>query len=596
MKKSIIFGLLIAGTAALTSCNHFLDDNRYPLDTQTDNPSYWTSTQNVQAQINTLYNNFTGYGQGQSWVNDFYYESLSDDQCSHIYSGEGTVFARWIYQAIPNANSVWDASYTEVRRCNQIINSCNIANTIENENFIAQARLIRAQQYYELVRALGDVPLVTEVLDPSSPELFGPRTPRNQVMDFVLEDLNYAVEHIIQQKNMQEISVDLANAMKSEICLYEAAYSRYHKNDNTRAEKFYREVVNACNAIMSQGYTISPDYRALYNSVFAADAAMGTVSILDNPEVIFAKCYQTGSLTHSAASFLSAETEIPGMTKDAFDAYLFRDAKPLATTTLAKTDVAEPIFNDKNEITGFDISKLLEVRDGRLAETIDPQLAFGSKISFQRPNSYSLKSTTGYTICKYVNPNIPLAMVVNANTNFTCAPIYWLANIYCDYLEARAELKEITDADITRCVKPLWDRAKIDTSKLNKAYLENMNDPANNMNVSSLLWEVRRLRRCEMMFDRNHRYWDLIRWHNLDLLDTNKHPNIALGANISLADANARTGIFTNAKGYINGAASTAGTSVRIFNDREYLQPLGSDIISLYNDKDLKLPNNPGWK
>lgn len=595
MKKSIIFGL-IAGATVLSGCNDFLDDNRYPLDKQTDNPAYWTSTQNVQAQINTLYNNFLGYGQGGSWVNDFYYQSLSDDQCSHIYSGEGTVFARWTYEAVPNANSVWDASYTEVRRCNYIINNCNIAIAVENEDFIAQARLIRAQQYYELVRALGDVPLVTAVLDPTSVELYGERTPRNQVMDFVLEDLNYAVEHIRQQKNMLEFSVDMANAMKSEICLYEAAYSKYHKNDNARAEKFYREAINACNAIMSQGYSICDNYQSLYNSVFSADASMGTVSILSNPEVIFAKGYQTGSLTHSAMSFLSSETAIPGMTKDAFDAYLFRDAKPLATTSLDKSDVAEPVFHDKktDSIIGFNIDKALEVRDARLSQTIDPKLAFGSKISFQRPNSFSIVSTTGYTICKYVNTKIPLTQTTNASSNYTCAPIYWLANIYCDYLEARAELGELTDADVTKCVKPLWDRAKIDTNVLNKAYLENMNDPANNMGVSSLLWELRRLRRCEMMFDKNHRYWDLVRWHKLDLLDTNNHPNITLGANVSKANADALSGVFPS-NGYINGAASTAGTSVRKFSDREYLQPLGSTIINLYNDKNMVLPQNPGW-
>lgn len=39
MKKQIIYGL-IAGAAVLSSCNDFLDDNRYPLDKQTDNPAY----------------------------------------------------------------------------------------------------------------------------------------------------------------------------------------------------------------------------------------------------------------------------------------------------------------------------------------------------------------------------------------------------------------------------------------------------------------------------------------------------------------------------------------------------------------------------
>lgn len=588
MKKHIIFGLL-AGAAVLSSCDDFLDDNRYPLDTLIDNPAYWTSKVNVQSQVNMLYNNFSGYGSGQSWVNDFYYRSLSDDQCSHIESGSGMVFARWNYQYANVTNSVWDASYVEVRRCNFIINNCNLIDPKDNNNFIGQARLIRAMQYYELVRALGDVPLVKDVLAVDSPELYGPRTPRNEVMDFVLEDLNFAVANISKQSGKLEFCKDMANAMKSEICLYEASFARYHQKDEERAKKFYGEVVNACNAIMEQGYSICDDYQSLYNSIFTADLERGIPSLTANPEVIFMKGYQTGSQTHSAMSFLSSETAIPGMTKDAFDAYLFKDAKPLATTSLDKSD--KPVIDDKGN---YDISAALSVRDGRLAKTIDGQLAFGKKVTFKRANSASITSTTGYTICKYVNTKIPYSQTVNANTNFTCAPIYWLAWTYCDYLEARAELGDLTDGDITKCMKPLWDRAGIDTSVLNKAYLENMADPANNMGISSLLWEIRRLRRCELMFDRNHRYWDLVRWHKLDLLDTNEHPNIVLGANVSGGTAEQLSGVFMN-DGYINAARTANGTDSRVFSDREYLEPLGTTIISLYNAKGLELPQNPGW-
>lgn len=58
-------------------------------------------------------------------------------------------------------------------------------------------------------------------------------------------------------------------------------------------------------------------------------------------------------------------------------------------------------------------------------------------------------------------------------------------------------------------------------------------DPANNMGVSNLIWEIRRCRRCELIMDNWYRYWDLIRWHQLDKLDSTKYPNIMLGANVS---------------------------------------------------------------
>lgn len=585
MKKHIIFGLIAVAAAGLTSCNDFLDDNRYPLDKQTDNPAYWTSKVNVQAQIATLYPNFTGYGATTSWVNDFWYRSLSDDQCSSIGSGATVSFSTWNYQKVPSANSVWDASYAEIRRCNYIINYTNLSNAAENNDCIAQGRLIRAMQYYDLVRNLGDVPLVTEVLNPDSHEVYGERVNRNTVMDFVLEDLDFAVNNILAKDGKLEFSVDLANAMKSEICLYEAAYARYHQKDEARAKKYYAEVVKACNALMEKGYSLSANYLDNYISYLN-----GTPSLLSNTEIIFARAY-SADLGHSCASYLSTETKILGMTKSAFDSYLFKDGKPKALTSYDTTDL--PTITEDGT---FDISALLAVRDDRLAQTIDPQLAFGDVVSFRRPNSNALTSTTGYTIKKYINPGASYDATIKNGANSECAPIYWLAYTYCDYLEARAELGELTDGDITKCMKPLWERAKIDTSNLSKAYLESMNDPANNMGVSSLLWEIRRLRRSELMFDHNHRYWDLIRWHKLDLLDTTKpeHIDITLGANVSGASAEQLAGTFTD-NGYINGARNSTTLETRVFNDRYYLQPLGSNIISLYNAKGLELKNNPGW-
>ncbi|MDE6160485.1 MAG: RagB/SusD family nutrient uptake outer membrane protein, partial [Muribaculaceae bacterium] len=169
---------------------------------------------------------------------------------------------------------------------------------------------------------------------------------------------------------------------------------------------------------------------------------------------------------------------------------------------------------------------------------------------------------------------------------YLCAPLYWGARLYLGIAEAKAELGTLSDADVTKYIKPLWDRAGIDTSNLNKAWLENMNDPANNMegNISSLLWEIRRCRRCELMLDDNIRYWDLVRWHQLQLLDFKTNPDIALGANVSNAPIQPEYG---TANGYIN----ASWDQTRTFNEKHYLYPIPQDQISLNN----KLGQNPGW-
>ena len=581
--KHLIYIACAAASFSMVSCDDFLDKNRYPLDIQTDQPAYWNNKVNVEAQLDAFYGYYTGYGNGASWVNDFYYRSLNDDQCAQMNSGSGVVFTQWPYQYAPVSNSVWDATYEAIRKCNTIVIKVEGSTLPEPEklNYTAIARLNRAYQYWDLVRNIGDVPLIEGILDTDSEELYGPRTPRNEVMDYVLKDINFACENIAQQSNKIEFSKDMANAMKAEICLYEAAFAKYHQHDNARATKYYQEVVNACNNLMGK-YEVCDDYRSLFNSMWAADSEKGYVSLRDNGEVIFMKGYLAGTLGHSMIKYLSSNTPIAGMTKDAFDAYLFKDGKPLATTGEVKDDAAVPTED------GLSIEAALAVRDNRLAQTIDSYLAFNGN-SHQRPNSDPLASNTGYTIKRFVNPGMSYDDCTTDGRNATCAPIYWMAEIYLALAEAKAELGTLTDADLDNTINKLFKRAELPARTV--AELNAINDPANNAGVSSLIWEIRRCRRCELMFCKNARWWDMIRWHQLDKLDTVKYPNTAMGANVSKASAEQVKNVSVT-NGYIDAAKNSAAVSTRIYNEREYLQPIGTTQLRL----NKQLEQNTGWR
>ena len=587
MKKSIIYGLFVAALSfSAVSCDDFLDDNRYPLDKQTDSPDYWNNPVNVQAQLNAMYGYYTGYGNGTSWVNNFYYRALSDDQCYEIVSG-GMQFTQWAYQYAPETNGSWDDTYAVIRKCNTVIKNVEASSLseVEKANYSAIARLNRAYQYWDLVRRFGDVILVTEILDVNSEQLYVARDDRNVVMDFVLEDLNYAVANISQESNKIEFSKDMANAMKSQICLYEASYAKYHQNNKERADKYYAEVVEAAEALMGK-YTVCDNYQSLYNSVWTADASRGFLSLRDNPEVIFMKGYDKGVMSHSMIKYLSSNTPISGMTKDAFDAYLFKDGKPKSKTSCNTSDAAVVVDGK------LSIEAALAERDGRLAQTIDPYLAYdGNSVMSYDINGNActdpLASVTGYTIKKFTNPGMTYDESTLDGQNFTNAPVYWLAVVLLDYAEAKAELGTLDDNDINNTLNKLYARAGLPAQT--KASLESMNDDANNMGVSSLLWEIRRCRRCELMFDNWNRYWDLVRWHQLHLLDTNNYPNIARGANVSNGTADMNAAIAVDGNGYID--CSRGGTSVRTFTEREYLYPLGTTEITL----NPALGQNPGW-
>lgn len=81
MKKSIILGAIVLGGLAFTSCDDFLDDNRYPLDQPTDQPSYWNNEDNIKLQCDEMLKYFVGYASGASY-GEFYFNSFTDDQCS----------------------------------------------------------------------------------------------------------------------------------------------------------------------------------------------------------------------------------------------------------------------------------------------------------------------------------------------------------------------------------------------------------------------------------------------------------------------------------------------------------------------------------
>ncbi len=563
---------MVATGVSMASCDHFLDEHRFPTDQQTDNPAFWENEINVQGEIDYFYEYFMGYGNGASWNGTFYYQSLNDDQIGKIASGSVN-FADWNYLQVPTSNSVWSASYTAIRRANIIIQNVSISNIAEakKNNFLAQARLNRAYQYYDLVRNLGDVPLVTTVLDVNSPELYAGRTPRNEVMDFVLEDLDFAINNISEQSNKIKWSVDLANAIKTEICLYEASYARYHQKDEARAKKFYEETVKAATPIIAS-YSYTDDYASIYNSTM--DAADGMIGLLSNPEVILLKPYVKSINGHSLCKYTSTATNICGMTKDAFDAYLFLDGKPKATTTENATDMGVM------DATGLSIQNLLDVRDKRLAAQIDPYVYYNN-FTWSRNNSDPMQSLSGYGVRKFINPLMEYYYCVTDYQSYVNAPLFWLSKVALDYAEARAELGKLDDTDMNKTLNKLYVRAGLPTQTV--ASLSAMNDPANNMGVSSLLWEIRRCRRCELMFD-GFRYWDLVRWHNLDLLDTTQHPNINLGANATPALADHP---ISNVDGYICSFPDYS----RKFNEREYLAPLGSGQIAL----NPNLKQNPGW-
>ena len=555
----------MAGMVLLTGCD-LLNPN--PIDNFTED-NFFTSETNVEMYTNYFYSEWSGYGNSGSY-GDFYFPNLNDNQAVTGLSG-------WNFKNVSASDGTWNACYTEIRRANILLKHIDdVDMPAASKNYYKSlAYLYRGWQHFCLVRKFGDCYWVDkELTTEDATILYGKRHSRNTVMDNVLADLNYAVENM-GDKNASSrtaYNVHVANAIKSRICLFEGTYAKYHQGDDARAKKFLQEAKTASEALinnemfaLTQG---AEGYRANYNSL----------DLAGNTEMIMYKKYIAGTLPHATQDYCCGSTQTNGLSKAAFNAYLMKDG------SLPTGDDHGVLGTDGLDAGKPVIYHLLEARDPRLAQQIDGYLAYvgNGRIRYEgmdgQAGAAENTSSTGYGILKFDEPATPAAQRQATNGNVTDGPIFWLAEIYLNHAEACAELGE--DAAAKASLNALRGRVGMPEYKA-------LNDPANNHGVSDLIWEIRRERRVELMFDNNDRYWSLIRWHQLDKLDTEKYPDQTKGAWIDPSWPIASESVKLDANGYIE----CRTTDHRKFEDKHYLAPIPSGQITL----NPEIGQNPGW-
>ena len=568
MKKIILS--LMAGMVLFTSCDLLNND---PYDSFTKG-NFFTSETNVEMYANYFYNEWSAYGTGGA-SGDFYFNTLNDNQAVTGLKG-------WGFKNVSATDGTWSACYTEIRRANILLEE--IDNVPMSPSSMAYykslAHLYRGWQHFCLVRKFGDCYWVDKTLTKEDEAiLYGPRHNRNTVMDNVLADLNYAVENM-GQKNADSrtaYNIYVANAIKARVCLFEGTYAKYHLGDAARAEKFLTEAKAAAEVIINSGNYVLTDgaegYRANYNSL----------DLAGNKEMILYKKYVLGVLPHATQDYCCGSTQSWGLSRAAFNAYLMKDGSLPTGEDKGRLGTAEEGVNAGKPV----IIDLVAARDPRLGQQIDSYLAYvgNGRVRYEgmpgQETAAEMTVSTGYGITKFDEPATPSQYRQATNGNETDGPIFWLAEILLNHAEACAELGK--DAEATASINKLRARAGMPNLKL-------QNDPANNMGVSDLIWEVRRERRVELMFDLNDRYWSLIRWHQLDKLDTQNYPEQTQGAWVEAGwpiDLNA-VKLTNGDHGYIE--CNTTGEH-RVFEEKHYLAPIPSGQSAL----NPQIGQNPGW-
>jgi hypothetical protein len=192
--KSIITIMCLGVLAVVTSCSDdFLDEEIYGRKSteefyQTDEDAF-AATIAVYDILQFHYNN--------GWSSAYLVKTLPSDEGT---AGGGSSGDQPQYQNLDDYNydsqnggvlGAWRMAYFGIYRANKVINNVEPVNSYR-EALIAEAKALRAHNYFELVSMFGDVPMLLE--EPSPEEYNQERAPAAAIYDLIEKDLREAIE------------------------------------------------------------------------------------------------------------------------------------------------------------------------------------------------------------------------------------------------------------------------------------------------------------------------------------------------------------------------------------------------------------------
>ena len=612
MRKILIY-LSIALCTTLSSC---LDKD--PLDAIPDS-DFWTNEKNLRAYAQECYaTSFEGYGTdfivfGRYFTGDNYNDDmilLEQDK-------------RFIFPTDPTqkeALGVWistdnGVAFKYIRKANTMIEripEMPISEEAKN-HWTGVARFFRALEYSNLVRVYGDVPFYDKASSEKETDyIFKNRDSREYVVDKIMEDFDFAVKNIRANDGKLQLNKYAAAAYMSRWMLFHATWFTYHQSDKvapttpvstTKIKSYYDAAIEGADVVMSSSkYSISNTY----NELFTSETLEG------NREVIFYREYNT-LRPNNLMYYNSKEKQEGGITKNVIDSYLCSDGLPINQSPLYKGTTDERIKNT------------FQNRDPRLYQSIVDTLRI--------VGVHSATSLTGYVSKKFLNEEwlASGSPLVNSGKSTADAPTIRYAEVLLNYTEARYEVSKIggaafTQSDLDKSVNLIRKRSltkykgtvaqtmpDLQISGNNAAVNGTIiNDVARESDVDPILWELRRERRTELIME-GRRSDDLNRWAKYENLNTMKGStptDMALGAWIERSDYPINEDkvklILYNpngdasARGYIwymgsTGQKQRSFTKGDITSERNYLKPVPTTEVTLYDQKGYKLSQNPGW-
>ena len=274
--KNII--LVALSVTSLSSCDSLLD--RAPLDIMSDEQVYkdqaladrkldlaytkMTVMLNECPKIRNAKEDPTWYTETDNWHGPFIVNELADEAVVHWIKNHSTEAKAVGITSSGGILEWWENAYEINRVLNEFLEGMASSSLPDNYKVerVAEARFLRAFNYFFMVKRYGGVPLILhsqKISDPDS-ELFAKRNSEKDVYDFILSEMDEIVGSLPAraQTELGRPSKGAAMALKARAALYAGSIA---KNGTVQlngllgieaslANDYYQKAYDACKQIM----------------------------------------------------------------------------------------------------------------------------------------------------------------------------------------------------------------------------------------------------------------------------------------------------------------------------------------------------------
>jgi len=477
--KRLLPGLMVG--VILSSCADELD--LQPLDSFSSE-TFWTSESNALLALTGVYRgNIRQNGVSAAPTDWWSYAGLIflDMATDNAYDrrGDNAPFTR-LSNGQMNANNVnllsqyWQRSYQKIARSNYFLENVDQTPAAAEvlERMKAEARFIRAVQYFYMSQHFGSIPLVTNTLTIDEANTLS-RDPKDEVVQFVIDEFSTIVDALPLASSLPSGEFGRATQQAALAYLGRAQLGDQRFSD---AAITYKKIIDMGD------HSIDPDYESLFNGTNE------TSSEIVFSVIFIADLASNGILQHAYPA-VRGGWHIVNPLGSLVESFEFDDGTPFS--------FEDPRYNPDNP---------QENRDPRLDYTVLVNGEdFGGTAYVTHPDSVNsidqLTTTrqatrTGFGIKKFMLESF----AGNLRNSGIDLPLIRYAEVLLSYLEAKLEAGDAIDQSLLDAtINQVRGRASVNMP------------PITETNPSVLRPILRRERRNELALE-GIRYWDLIRW------------------------------------------------------------------------------------